>query len=85
MNKTINKKNINNRGCGHHIFFLSSVVSAQNEKTEAEVVFKSGSNITTILQHFKNKKSPKDQTYAMKKYVEPLIRNVKGTKTKSML
>ena len=60
---------------------LGSAASAKDEKLEASIIFKSGSNINEILNHTKKKKSSNDQTYAMKKFTDPLIKGLKGVKT----
>lgn len=62
-------------------FSFGFISLAQNEKAEATVIFKSGTNLNEILQHTKHKKSINDQTYAMKKYTEPIVKNIKGVKT----
>jgi len=57
-----------------------SVIVAANEKNEASMIFKSGTNLNDFLSKLKKKKSTKDQIYAMGKFTEPLAKNIKGLK-----
>lgn len=61
-------------------FSLSSSALAQNEKDEANSIFKSGVNLNEFLKNNKKTMNVKDQIYAMKKYTEPLIKGIKEVK-----
>lgn len=76
----MNKKILTIMAVGILFFSLGSIVLAQNEKTEASIIVKSGTNLNELLQHTKHKKNSNDQTYAMKKFTEPLVKNIKGIK-----
>lgn len=49
-------------------------------ENEASIIFKSGTNIDTIIKHSGKDKSVKDQIFAMKTYTEPLTKSYKNIK-----